>query len=278
MNQLGVREIAPGLGLPPQATVADDARSRSEIGYPVVTGRPAQAPAGAAGGREAAAGLRIGLLADCELARQGLQAMLESMTEVEIVPGADPLALRQAGGVDVLILSSSRPEGPGGGHYGGPAEVLGAKVLLLLEDASDEALEMAAASGCDGFLIRQQACARLLDDTLRRMVMGEIPMPAVLAARLLAQAGEGSRAAQRAPALPLRLTAREHQVLGHMADGLSNKQIARRLQISSHGVKRLVANVLAKLDCGNRTLAVAVALRDGLIDQAAATPPPDRLA
>lgn len=50
-----------------------------------------------------------------------------------------------------------------------------------------------------------------------------------------------------------------------MAEGLSNKQAARRLQISEHGVKRLVGNVLAKLNCPNRTLAVVRAIEDGLL-------------
>ena len=46
---------------------------------------------------------------------------------------------------------------------------------------------------------------------------------------------------------------------------MSNKQIARQLTISQHGVKRLVSNVLAKLNCPNRTQAVAVALTDGIL-------------
>ncbi len=252
MNYLDLREAAPAV-------------SPAPAGDPVPAERLLTEPR---------ATLRVGLLADCELARQGLQAMIEAMSEIEIVPGADPAALRRHGGVDVLILSSTRPEGAAGGL----AEIPGAKVLLLLEDSGEAALEAAAASGCHGFLIRRETCPWLLGDTLRRMMRGEIPMPAVMTARLLTQA---SSAGRQARVLPLRLTAREHQVLGYMADGLSNKQIARRLQISTHGVKRLVTNVLAKLDCGNRTLAVAVALRDGLIGQragaATASPAASRL-
>ncbi|MFI8951791.1 response regulator transcription factor [Streptomyces sp. NPDC053750] len=61
------------------------------------------------------------------------------------------------------------------------------------------------------------------------------------------------------------LTPRELEVLHLVAEGLSNKQAARRLQISEHGVKRLVGNVLARLNCPNRTLAVVRAMEDGLL-------------
>jgi DNA-binding CsgD family transcriptional regulator len=60
------------------------------------------------------------------------------------------------------------------------------------------------------------------------------------------------------------LTPRERQVLDLLVEGFSDKQIAHRLRISQHGVKRLVSNVLAKLNCPNRTQAVAVALTAGI--------------
>ena len=63
------------------------------------------------------------------------------------------------------------------------------------------------------------------------------------------------------------------QALVLLAKGMSNKQIARRLNISEHGAKRHVANVLAKLNCPNRTLAVALALRHGLVSADDAPPP-----
>jgi two-component system, NarL family, nitrate/nitrite response regulator NarL len=72
---------------------------------------------------------------------------------------------------------------------------------------------------------------------------------------------DGSRATR-----PTALTAREQEVLSLLARGLVNKQIARSLRISEHGAKRLVGSVLTKLSCSNRTLAVAVALREGLLD------------
>ncbi|MGI5287809.1 response regulator transcription factor [Nonomuraea polychroma] len=62
------------------------------------------------------------------------------------------------------------------------------------------------------------------------------------------------------------LTPRERQVLELLVEGMSNKQIA--LRISQHGVKRLVSNVLAKLNCPNRTMAVRTAITDGILSKA----------
>lgn len=87
-------------------------------------------------------------------------------------------------------------------------------------------------------------------------------MPPDLARDLLAHA---SRDAMPQPAGPVRLTYREGQTLDLLAKGLSNKQIARQLDISSHGVKRLVASLLLKLGAPNRTAAVVYAIRAGII-------------
>ena len=63
----------------------------------------------------------------------------------------------------------------------------------------------------------------------------------------------------------IQLTQRELDILVLLSEGLSNKQIAPRIGISEHGVKRHVTNVLAKLNCTNRTEAVAYALQQGLL-------------
>jgi DNA-binding CsgD family transcriptional regulator len=85
----------------------------------------------------------------------------------------------------------------------------------------------------------------------------------------LAQPGETVDVAlvsSRAPAAPDdALTPREREVLGHLAEGVSNKTIARRLGISIHTVKFHVASLLDKLDATGRTDAVAHAARLGVI-------------
>jgi two-component system nitrate/nitrite response regulator NarL len=61
------------------------------------------------------------------------------------------------------------------------------------------------------------------------------------------------------------LTAREKETLDLLAQGLSNKQIAKSLAISAHGAKRLVGVVLMKLGAPNRTTAVITAINEGLV-------------
>ncbi|GHB80191.1 hypothetical protein GCM10010306_087920 [Streptomyces umbrinus] len=79
--------------------------------------------------------------------------------------------------------------------------------------------------------------------------------------QLLHLAGNSAASEISAPSL----TAREVETLSGMAAGMSNRQIARDMGISEHGVKRHVAHIFAKLNCRNRTTAVAVALRTGLV-------------
>jgi DNA-binding NarL/FixJ family response regulator len=69
------------------------------------------------------------------------------------------------------------------------------------------------------------------------------------------------------PGLP-RVTRREREVLGLLAEGLTNRQIAERLALSEHTVHRHVTNILRKLDLPSRTAAAAYAVRSGLLDDA----------
>ncbi|OLF17250.1 helix-turn-helix transcriptional regulator [Actinophytocola xanthii] len=142
------------------------------------------------------------------------------------------------------------------------AQEAGAKVLFLLSGDGDVAeLSRVGRLGTPGtgFLAIDNLDEHALLDTVARMEQDEVAIPGELASGLLSLAGRR----EAAPPRP-RLTPRETEALALMVEGLSNKQMARRLGISEHGAKRLVANILAKLDCGNRTLAVARALREGL--------------
>jgi DNA-binding NarL/FixJ family response regulator len=140
------------------------------------------------------------------------------------------------------------------------ARAVGTKVLLLLDGSTNVDVTGAAGARCDGYLDIGDLTAETMADALHRVVRGDVPMPTALTRDLLAhvRAGAGTRTT------PVSLTPRERQVLSLMVEGLSNKQIAHRIDISQHGVKRLVANVLAKLNCPNRTLAVSRVLREQL--------------
>jgi len=146
------------------------------------------------------------------------------------------------------------------------ARAWGDKVLLLLDSATSIDIARAAGARCDGFLDIGDLTTTTMADALDRLQRGEVPMPVALTRNLLAHVREGVGTSQHA--IPINLTPREQQVLSLLVEGLSNKQIARHIAISPHGVKRLVANVLAKLNCPNRTLAVSRALRERLCPMA----------
>ncbi|MER7208125.1 response regulator transcription factor [Streptosporangium sp. NPDC000239] len=145
------------------------------------------------------------------------------------------------------------------------------KTLLLLDRVSDERVSRIAAVPAHGFLSEHDLGVESLADALERVSAGEVPMPYELTMKLLRRAGEPCRVDR--DRAPVHLTPREQEVLSLLVDGLSNKQIASRLHLSQHSVKRLVTSILAKLNTPNRTLAVARSLREGLVHRTASREP-----
>lgn len=213
--------------------------------------------------------LRLSVLVSVrnEMMRCGLSTMLADLPTVSSVHDsgdvAETVRMVNDGHFDVLVLSPvvgfeavEQLTTLAGQHA--------TRTLLLLQGADEQLLTRAASLPVDGFLLESDLTRGSLDDSLLRLSRGDLPMPSSLARRLVAElrryeSSHGERT--------FLLTPRERQALGLLAEGLSNKQIARRLSISEHGAKRHVANVLAKLNCPNRTLAVAVALRYGLVPE-----------
>lgn len=215
--------------------------------------------------------LRLSILVSIrnEMMRCGLSTMLADLPSVSAVQDSGDVAetsqLLPRGSFDVLVLSPVI-----GLEAVGELLALAAQhevsSLLLLPGADEQLLTRAAALPVGGFLLENDLTRGSLEDSLQRLSRGDMPMPSSLARRLMAELRRYENSHGQRTFL---LTPRERQALGLLAEGLSNKQIARRLNISEHGAKRHVANVLAKLNCPNRTLAVAVALRCGLIPEPA---------
>lgn len=165
-----------------------------------------------------------------------------------------------AGDVDVLVVTSAENEAVADLPVPLP------RVLLLLEEFEMTGAGFTGAMTADGFLIQQDLTVTDLGEALDRLMAGEMPMPARVGRELLARAG--SPVPSTTTARSAMLTPREHETLVLLADGFSNKQIARRLSISDHGAKRLVTSVMLKLGAPNRTAAVVIAIRQGMIHAA----------
>ena len=183
---------------------------------------------------------------------------IERMLQAHGIETTNPDAFGDAGdaGTDsailIVLLAESDEESVRALRM---AEERGTRILVLVDEReAAELSRMSRLSGIRGagFLTLGDLNGPALCDALARIAEGELPMSEGLARDLLTLTPRP------------RLTPREHEALLLLVDGLSNKQIARRLGVSEHGAKRLVANILSKMDCPNRTLAVAKALREGV--------------
>lgn len=187
--------------------------------------------------------------------RAGLRALLAS-PDLTIAGEASGVAERAAALVasDVIVLADEAqlPELARLAADSLPAVVLLAgdeRALLALRDLRLRGWALAA----------PEASADELRAAVLAAAQGLVAVPLTLAERLV-----GARpAALEAPSEPL--TAREREVLGRLSQGLSNKQIARGLQISEHTVKFHVASIFTKLGASSRTDAVSRGARSGLI-------------
>ena len=127
-----------------------------------------------------------------------------------------------------------------------------ARVIVLTTYDGDEDIHRALAAGAKGYLLKDMMRTELLN-VIRAVHRGQRGIPTPVAARL----------AEHTPRIGL--TPRELEVLGLVAEGLSNAQIAERIGRTEGTVKVHLKNILQKLDVKDRTEAVTTALRRGFI-------------
>jgi DNA-binding NarL/FixJ family response regulator len=213
--------------------------------------------------------LRGLITAGSELMRSGLHSMLSRLPGVgQVQECVDPraaLSLVERERIDFLVAAPPVAGEEFRNLCLGVARSQ-AKTLVVLRDYDlppADVVTQAVALPADGYVLESELTAASLDDALARVCRGEAPVPAVVAQGLLSRLRSvESEPIQR----QFLLTPRELDVLALLVEGLSNKDIARRLGMSEHGVKRHVGAVLAKLNCPNRTVAVAFVLQKGLFD------------
>ena len=136
-------------------------------------------------------------------------------------------------------------------------------LIVLLENPEGEAALDAFEAGAQAILLRSAAVAEIVT-AIKTVAGGYAVLPRSLLA-LLPDGKPNDRSHNNHKTRPPQLTPRELEVLNALADGASNKAIARRLGISFHTVKFHVAAVLAKLDAESRTEAIAKAAQLGLV-------------
>lgn len=204
--------------------------------------------------------IRIAIADDHPVVRRGLRAFLESQREFDVViESGDGNALINAlasNDVDVILLDLLMPGG-------------GAALVATLGDVIADARILVLTSSDDARLLfdvfQAGATSALLKDSspeqLRDAILATDRGECVLHPRIASLiAGQRAQTPLRAA-----LSAREHEVLRLIVQGLGNADIATRLGIGIKTVKTHVSHLLHKLDVSDRTQAAVRALKDGLV-------------
>lgn len=131
-------------------------------------------------------------------------------------------------------------------------------VVVLTASAADSVLVNAIEAGASGFLSKSRSLAEVTS-AVRAAATGEAVISPELLMRLLPRLSRSGGAHHQ------QLTDREHEVLGYLAEGLSNAAIAERLTVSVHTVRNHIANLSAKLGAHSKLEALSIAVRDGLL-------------
>jgi DNA-binding NarL/FixJ family response regulator len=205
--------------------------------------------------------LKIELVDDHEVVRQGLKALLDEQDDLTVVGQAATVAeaIRRVGydSPDVVVLDVRLPDGSG---IEACREIRArwpdVKVLMLTSFADDEALFASIMAGASGYVLKQIKGSDLVD-SVRRVGRGESLLDPEMTERVFRRI----RGEEPDDPLLARLSKQERKILDLIAEGLTNRQIAERMFLAEKTVKNYVSNVLAKLDMSRRSEAAAYAAK-----------------
>lgn len=204
--------------------------------------------------------IRVFLVDDHEIVRQGVAALLDVQDDLEVVgeagTAAEALARIPAARPDVAVLDVRLPDDDGV-HVCRTLtqEHPDVACLMLTSYADDEALFDAVMAGARGFVLKEVRGGDLVQ-AIRTVAAGGSLLDPVATTRLL----DHLRAKETAPADPLRdLTDQERRVLDLIAQGLTNREIGAQLFVAEKTVKNYVSSLLAKLGMQRRAQAAALA-------------------
>ncbi|MFW5419045.1 response regulator transcription factor [Nocardiopsis sp. CNT-189] len=210
--------------------------------------------------------IRVVVAEDQWAVRSGLVMILEGAPDIEVVAeagdGEEAVAAVRRTRPDVVLMDVRMPRKDG---IAAARELAGAStdVLVLTTFDLDEYVFGALRAGAAGFLLKNIEADALIE-AVRVVARGDGMIAPAVTRRLIAEfAGPGPQAAPERPRVAAEalagLTAREREVLACIGEGLSNRQIARRLGITETTTKTHVSRILTKLDLRSRVQAAIVA-------------------
>ena len=203
--------------------------------------------------------IRVYLLDDHEIVRRGLRELLEAEDDIEVVgeSGTAGEAQRRIPALrpDVAVLDGRLPDGSGIDvcrEVRSRDDSISCLILTSYDD--DEALFSAIMAGAAGYVLKQVRGNDLVD-AVRRVAAGQSLLDPAVTTRVLARLRDGREQDRRLAAL----TDQERRILGHIAEGMTNRQIAAEMFLAEKTVKNYVSSLLAKLGMERRTQAAVFA-------------------
>jgi DNA-binding NarL/FixJ family response regulator len=206
---------------------------------------------------------------DQQVVREGFAALLGTQDDMTVVAsaadGAEAVILSAEHRPDVVLMDVRMPvmDGIEATRQIAAATENGPRILILTTFDLDDYVYDALQAGASGFLLKDVP-AESLFDAVRVIAGGEALLAPTITRRLIAEFAR-LRPRQVRPQALSELTPRETEILGLVAEGLSNREIAERLVLSDETVKTHVSHVLRKLGLRDRAQAVVVAYETGLV-------------
>jgi len=203
----------------------------------------------------------IFLLDDHEVVRQGIAELLRAVPDFDVVGEAGDVAHALprvlATRPDVAVLDARLPDGSGIEVCRDIRSALPmTRCLILTSYDDDDALISAVLAGASGYVLKEVRTAGLVD-AIRSVAAGQSLISPAVVEQLRARLDRDAPAERRLSTL----TDREREVLGLIADGLTNRQIGERLFLAEKTVKNYVSRLLAKLGLQRRTQAAVLGAR-----------------
>ena len=207
--------------------------------------------------------IRIVVVDDHKVVQTGLRSYLESFPDLEVVgaasSGEEALERLEGWMPDVVVMDIRMPGGMDGVEATRRVRALSphTQVVVLTAHTDDDRVVGALRAGAIGY-VRKDAAPEVFLDAVRGAARGRTVLDPSVAGSVLQDLARGSGLAEP-------LSEREKEVLGQLAHGRTNREIAEALHVSEDTIKTHVGNILAKLQLAHRTQAVIYALKQGLI-------------
>jgi DNA-binding NarL/FixJ family response regulator len=211
----------------------------------------------------------VAIVDDQELVRAGFRLIIESAGDLDVVGeaanGEEAVALVEQHGPDVVLMDVRMPvmdgiEATRRIGAGGSAT----RVIVLTTFDLDEYVHEALRAGASGFLLKDTPAATLLD-AIRIVAQGEALLAPSVTRRLIERFASTPASNAPSPGSLDVLTEREREVLGLIARGLSNQEIADELVMSPATAKTHVSRIMTKLHARDRAGLVVLAYESGLV-------------